>query len=199
MTGNIFRAVSRVFFALAGFACFANTLSAAPIQWTVGSGGNDHYYERIEAAGLTYDQAALVAAGSSFSGLPGHFLILEEADYANELNFVNTNVYSPGVDSNRIYWVGAKQLSGEPDWKWVDGSTVPVAIRGSWNIDHFEGPGDYGAAFFQPNTTLWDYITTNTSGFVNGYVVEYQPVPEPSTLAVATLSVLGLLIVTRRK
>jgi hypothetical protein len=178
--------------------CLASIATAAPIQWPAGSGGNDHYYERVEATGLTYDQADALAAGSSYLGLPGHLLILETADYAAEFNFVNTNVYSPGVDANRTYWVGAKLLAGDPDWKWVDGTTVPGAIVGSWNIDHFEGPGDEGASFFQPaSNTLWDYITTNTSGYVSGYVVEYQPVPEPATACLA-IAALGVCLIGSR-
>jgi hypothetical protein len=43
----------------------AASASALPIQWTVGSGGNDHYYDAVSApAGISWSQA-LVAAFSA--------------------------------------------------------------------------------------------------------------------------------------
>lgn len=56
-------------------------------------------------------------------------------------------------------------------------------MTSTWNIDQFEGPAattPYGAGFFIPSShQVWDYITSNSSGAVSGYVVEYQA-PEPN-------------------
>lgn len=80
---------------------------AVPVQWTTGTGANNHYYERIDQTGVTYDQAVTAAAALSFNGLPGHLAIFETGNYANEFAFVDTNVYAPGVTDNRGYWIGA--------------------------------------------------------------------------------------------
>src|SRR4051794_30709874 len=70
---------------------------AVPQQWTTGTGATGHYYDRIDQTGLTYPQAVAAAAASSFNGLPGHLVIFDNNNYANEFSFVDTNVYAPGV------------------------------------------------------------------------------------------------------
>ena len=173
-----------VVFAVLGVVAFfplSRAAFAAPVQWTVASGGNGHYYERIDQQGLTYSDAVADAASMSFLGLPGHLVVFETPTYSNEVQFVNDNVYPPGVQSGRAYWVGASSPDGNNPWTCVDGSVVPSSITSGWNIDHFEGPGAEGATFFQPSTTLWDYIETNSSGLASGYIVEFQPVPEPTS------------------
>ena len=54
--------------------------------------------------------------------------VFETANYANEYNFVNANVYSPAVTSSRIYWVGATTPNNSSPWTWTDGTTVPGSI-----------------------------------------------------------------------
>jgi hypothetical protein len=162
-----------------GSVLAAASMAQAQVQWTSASGGNDHYYLRVDQTGLFFNDARLAAEAMTYQGLQGHLAVFETANYANEYNFVNTNVYSPGVASSRIYWVGAYSQSVSDPWFWTDGNQVPGNIVSSWAIDHFEGPGRSGIGFFQPNTTLWDYIETNSSGYVSGYIVEFEPVPEP--------------------
>jgi hypothetical protein len=174
-------------FTLGGIAIaislFGIEAGAVPVEWTTASGGNGHFYERVEQTGLTYGQAVTAAAARSFNGLPGHLVVFETPTYAAEFNFVDANVYAPGVTESRTYWAGAGWDglgNNRGGWQWVDGSTVPTSITNGWNIDQFEGAGPEGISFFQSGShTLWDYIQTNSSGFVNGFVVEYQTVPEP--------------------
>ena len=176
---------------------------AAPVQWTAASGGNGLYYERIDQTGLTFDQAKSAAAAKSYLGQPGHLAVFETANYTNEFNFVYANVYSPGASSDRVYWVGASRAittgggAGE-NWKWVDGTAVPTSITSGWNIDFFEGSVDEAANFFRPTSaTLWDYASSDPSNYVNGYVVEYGPLPEPATLLAGSIGVFA--IVGRRR
>src|SRR4051812_40251389 len=96
-----------VLFAVVSLLTGSSSAQAQPVLWSSGSGGNDHFYERIDQTGLTFSQAKSAAEGMTFLGMPGHLAVFETANYTNELNFVNTNVYSPGVVSNRIYWAGA--------------------------------------------------------------------------------------------
>lgn len=168
--------------------------AAAPIQWTTGSGGNGHWYERIDQTGLTFDAAKNAAASLSYLGLPGRLVIFETATYASELAFVYNNVYAPGVPSNRVYWAGARSPDGNNPWTWVDGSVVPTSITSSWTIDHAEGPGASGIHFgFAPATNLWDYIASNSANLVSGYVAEYAPSAVPEIDPAGIGSVLALV------
>ena len=187
-------AVARIF-------CAAQVARATPVQWTSGTGANGHYYERVDQSGLTFPQAVAAAAARTFNGLPGHLVIFDHNNYANEFGFVDANVYAGAPDS-RIYWAGAQwdgvTGSTRDHWFWVDGSNVPTSITNGWNIDQFEGPGPNGIGFFQFNShTLWDYIQTNSSGAESGYIVEFEPVPEPAMLGAAGL--LAAAMMRRRR
>src|ERR1700744_649200 len=150
-------------------------LHADPIQWTVASGGNNHYYERVDTGAITYDAALSAAAALSFNGLPGHLAILDTADYTAERDFIFNNVYSPGVTSSRAYWVGATTPSSGSPWTWLDGSTVPTSITNTWDIDFAEGNVREGATFFQTNSdTIWDYAASNPSNLSSGFIVEFE-------------------------
>jgi hypothetical protein len=178
---SLVRRMAVVLPAFLGLMLACGAAHGVPVQWTVASGGNGHFYDRVDQTNLTFDQARTAAAALSFTGMPGHLVIFETPTYAAELSFVNANVYAPGVQSSRMYWVGASSPSGNSGtYNWVDATAVPQSISDQWNIDHFEGAGTEGIGFFQPNTTLWDYIATNSSAAVSGYVVEYD-VPEPAT------------------
>lgn len=177
-------------------ALLCGAASAIPIQWQTSAGGNGNYYERVDQTGLTFGAARTAAAARSYLGVPGRLVIFETPTYAAEFNFVSTNVYAPGVQSSRGYWAGANSPNGVNPWTWIDGTVVPTSITSTWNIDNFEGPGPEGIGFYQPGTTLWDYIETNSSGLISGYVVEYQPagpvgVPEVDPAGLA--SVAGLV------
>jgi hypothetical protein len=151
-------------------------IDAAPIQWTVASGGNGHYYERIDQTNLTFEQAEADASALTFNSQPGHLVILDTSDYSAERDFVFQNVYSPAVTSSEVYWLGAFLPAGNSTWSWVDGSTVPSSISNGWDVDHNEGPGDEGGCFFNTSSnTVWDYIASNSSHFVGGYLVEFEP------------------------
>jgi hypothetical protein len=181
-------------------ALIATSVSAVPVQWTVASGGNGNFYDRVDVTGLTFDQAKSAAEALSFSGFGGRLAVFETANYANEFNFVDTNVYAPAAVSNRIYWVGASRPASAnaftQDWSWVDGQPVPTSITGTWNLDQFEGSGTttpYGAGFFIPSShQLWDYAKSNPSSFTSGYIVEYQT-PEPAALAPLGAAAVALL------
>jgi hypothetical protein len=199
---RIHRAASVAALVLLAAASQARADSAV-IQWTAGTGANSHYYQRIDQTNLTFDQAKAAAAAKSSNGLPGHLAIFETNNYANEFTFVRDDVYAPSNTSNRIYWAGASRPqsnnSGNLDWTWVDNTPVPTSITNTWNIDFAEGNIPEGIAYFQPaSAQLWDYDKNNASGFVSGYVVEFEPVPEPATLALLSLP-LSLSLLRRRR
>jgi hypothetical protein len=167
------RSFASAFSCVLAILSFSRIASATPVQWTVASGGNGHYYERIDQMNLTFAAAKTAAAARSFAGSPGRLLILETATYTAEFNFVFDNVYAPGVVSERAYWIGAFLSASTGAWSWIDGSSIPAS--GGWNVDHHEGAGDEGGTFFRPgDRNIWDYIVSNSSNLVSGYVVEYS-------------------------
>lgn len=149
-------------------------------RWSVESGGNGHYYQRVDQPDLTFDQARQAASAMTFQGLPGHLAIFETPTYDVEVKFVHAEAYAPGVQDDRVYWVGASRAAsaaaGPEGWTWVDGNSVPPSLTTGWNIDFHEGQVAEGATFFQArDVRIWDYDATNSSKLVSGYIVEFEP------------------------
>lgn len=111
--------------------------------------------------------------------------------YTNERDFVFDNVFSPGLTSNQGFWIGANLPTNgtSSDWKWIDGTSVPSAIVSNyWLVDHNEGGGPKGATFYdRGDRRVYDYIANNSTGLIAGYIVEYQAVPEPATVALVAI------------
>jgi hypothetical protein len=101
---------------------------ATPIQWTVSSGGNGHYYDVISVpAGISWTGAAAAAAAAG-----GYLATLTSAAEGTFVynNLVNNAAYwnqEPG-GSNLGPWLGGYQTSdngSQPalNWTWVTGET----------------------------------------------------------------------------
>jgi len=189
-----------------GFGTAAARANVGPVQWTVGSGGDGNYYERVDvgtSAGLTYDEAVSDAAAMSYDGMPGELAVLDNSDYTAAFNFIYTNVYSPGVSSGEIYWVGNSNPdpgTGNPDdlWTWLNGEVASSTVVATWNIDYAEGGrgAREGMGYYETGSSqLWDYIATDSNSLSGGYIVEF--VPEPTALAAMAVS--GLLLLRRRR
>lgn len=164
---------------------------------------NGHYYEKIESVNITWDAAKAAAASLSYQGLPGHLVVLDSATYADEFAFVAGQVYAPGVQIGRIYWLGASRevndlITHQEGWNWIDGSAVPTSITNGWNIDFHEGDVRQGAGFYDTSSgTVWDYDALSQSGLTSGFLVEYGVVPEPVSMGLLPLA--GLMAVRRRR
>ena len=172
----------------------------APIQWTIATGGNDHYYEATlwtpSDTNRTWTQARNIAAARTFNGLPGHLVtITSEAE-----NTIAGNQLSDfGMDS---FWLGGYQDHSSPSysepaggWRWL--TTEPWSYT-AW----FPGfPDEYqhrGQDYLRGiGHGLWDDIEHSYSESL-GYIVEFQAVPEPSAFVLADLALVGLLVASRR-
>jgi hypothetical protein len=151
-------------------------LGAAPIQWSSGVGGNDHYYELVDTGGFVAwldAQAAAQAAG-------GYLATITSAE---ENSFIA--LLTGGLES----YIGAHDQNTEGAFEWVTGEAFGFT---NWAFnepnDHVAPASPTGEDFVIINPPAnplgtWNDLPNNPFR-VTAYVVEYdtQPVPEPSTL-----------------
>jgi len=163
---------------------------AAPAHFA----GTNHYYESVFVpdAGITWWDAKLAAANSTYLGYSGYLATVTSAD---ENAFVTASL--AGKSHNG--WTGGFQPPGsdEPDkgWTWITGEL--------WDYENWRGPepndnGDENrVVVMSSDHPLWPSVWNDVSADAmrNAYVVEYTP--EPATLSLLTLG--GLAVLRRRR
>src|SRR5947209_5017858 len=153
-------------------------LHAAPVQWTVASGGNDHYYEKIGGSFTVFQaQADLAANHATFLGMSGYLATITSA---NELNFATA--LSPAGE----WWTGGSAVGSPGSWYWADGPETGQAFT----FDNWGGP--------PPSGSNQLYLTVGSCGGScwlasdgtrqTGYVIEFNAAagssaPEPATVS----------------
>lgn len=181
----------------------AGVASAAPVQWDLGSGGTGKWYDRIDTQGqLTFAQAKAAAEALSFNGLQGQLLMMTGSDPVAEQNWVRDNVVrTAGLPTApTIYWVGVTRPDNagvhSQNWTWLDGTAASLALTATWNVDFFEGAGEYSAGFSNGyGFDFGDYRQDDPTLRMGGYIVQY--VPTPSDLAL--MGICGLAAGRRRR
>ena len=171
---------------------------AAPVQWTVASGGNDHWYEFV-ATNLTWDDARAAALASTYLGASGYL--------ATALDAAENTFISVTVAGGELAWLGGTDAGSEANWYWADGPEANQALTYfNWNSgepNNCCGGENYLQTNFGNNSGGWnDHGGPGNAGQANGYLVEYSMtnnVPEPTTLALLFPALLAAAVVRRRR
>lgn len=181
---------------LSGF-CFTlavsagSTALAAPIQWTVASGGNDHFYEFVSDPNVKWSDAKVDAEGLTFGGQQGYLATITSA---GENAFMATN-FSAEAGTTQNGWLGGFQDTSAPDysepaggWRWVTGE--PWSYTNWVNGEPDDAGG--GQNSLRSNVAFaWDDLANDPANpsvqNISGYFVEF-PVPEPASFTLLMLS-----------
>ncbi len=179
--------------AAALLAMSAGTASAAPMQWTSASGGNDNWYELIIVpGGMAWTAAFVAATSSTFMGSSGYLATITsqgEQDFLNSLNPGNVNA-----------WLGGTDLNTEGTWEWATGEAFSYTNWAPGEPNDFGGNEDYVFGWW-----VGDQWNDVGNGYQASYVVEYDaavsavPLPAGLPLVLGGLGILGFAARRRKK
>lgn len=162
---------------------------------------NGHYYalSAYYAPGTqfaSWEGSRVSAETLEFMGMRGYLATITSE---SENEFITQSVNGDGGR----FWFGASDRDVEGEWRWMAGPEAgelfwlggPDGVAfgySNWNADE---PNDlFGEDFAQLgwHPDAWnDFLDTPPGGLSQGYVVEFSPVPEPSSYALAMIGLLG--------
>jgi hypothetical protein len=193
----------RKFVLMVALVMFGGSSSAwaTPIEWTVASGGNGHFYEYFgEPLSAPNDWADQQAKAVDLGG----YLVTITSEAENR--FISTTLGVGSLGGCTCVWLGGFQNLDSPSysepsggWEWVTGEPWSYTnwAAGEPNNSGAGSTENHLTSWFSPDPTniTWNDHYPNGSG---RYLVEWDtnPVPEPST---ALLVGIGLLVLGRRK
>lgn len=169
--------------ALAGalLAGSSGAVSAAPIRWGPGVGGNGHYYELVSSPNTAWLDAFFSASTMQFLGVFGDLATLtSDAEH----QFV---VDSFGAQITEGAWIGGYQFAGLSDpsegWNWVTGEAWAFTKWANGAPDDLGGTIDETYLRLLPGDAGWDDLDIKSGQA--WYVVEYAVIPGPGSAALA--------------
>lgn len=188
---------------------------------------NGHYYQRISSFSLTFDEVLTKAAGMSHLGVPGHLATITSQDEQDFLNakFASLGVtylddfwlgasdaavegewrWVAGPESGQLFWGGDQTGAafGFHDWGRVPVEDGALVEPNNWDGEDANGE-DFAYVSFrgrdaqqQLRRPRWNDIANGDPNAPRYALVEFSPVPEPSTASLGC-GVLVALAVRRR-
>ena len=156
---------------------------AVPVQWTVASGGNGHWYEYVgdpvpAPSDWTSQQANAVARGG--------YLVTITSEAENR--FISTTLGVGALGGCTCVWLGASQNISSPTysepaggWEWVTGEPMTYTNWASGEPSNTGGSEDFLTTWFSPDATnvTWNDHYATGSG---RYIIEWNTDPaDPAT------------------
>ncbi|RYZ25235.1 MAG: hypothetical protein EOP49_44910, partial [Sphingobacteriales bacterium] len=157
-----------------------------------------HYYRFIPNIGITWSQAQLAAAASTYFGLQGYLATIGAQDEAQ----------LSGEQSAGAGWIGGSDAQQEGIWRWVTGpengtvffSNGQTQTYANWNVGEPNNAGDEDYAHVTApgvgTPGSWNDLS-NTGEFSGdyqpkGYIVEYGGMPGDPVLQISTSTTLNI-------
>jgi hypothetical protein len=180
---------------------FCYTTTAAPVQWTIPSGGNGHWYEGILfGTDINWPQAKLEAENRG--GYLATVTSASEGDFVVG-TVIPSNAFWQADNRGPTFtdlfgpWIGGFQPAASPEpagnWQWVTGESFSPTFWAAGepnNINDEMYLHFYGIGGAKVNT--WnDYRNDNPQGGGNirSFVVEYNTlIPEPATVTLLAVT-----------
>ena len=175
---------------------------AAPVIWSEASGGNGHAYELMTDPLPWPDAKAAAEVSVPPSGFgTGHLVTISGPE---EDDFVVSELYS-----GRWIWVGFTDEVVEGEWRWIDDTpgiwqdpdNFTNPIQTAWTNWVGGEPNNHSAGGQEENHLLiWLSGTWNdgTGPRPEQYVIEWEPVPEPTSMALLFVGLLACPLLSTR-
>lgn len=173
---------------------------SAPVQWTVASGGNGHWYDivyQLSGAGMTWDQAFADAPTRSHLGQAGYMATVTSA---GEQAFIVSHFTAEA-------WLGGNDRAVEGSFVWQGGPEAGQAFSyTNWGAGEpnncCNGEDDVVINYGGPG--LWNDIgLPSFPDYLQPYLIEFDAapgtVPLPGVPALLGIGLLGLAWQTLQK
>ncbi|MBI5383119.1 MAG: hypothetical protein HZA90_00375 [Verrucomicrobia bacterium] len=163
-----------------------------PVQWTVASGGNGHFYQAfLVPTGITWQAAS--DAATSLGGYLATATNATENDFIYSLVSGDNSFWFVNINGNGVGpWLGGLQSDGalEPagGWHWITGEPFTFTIWGTGQPDNGLGGQNrlHFASFPALKDKTWnDYADAPTAlqPSPSGFIVEWSSAPPPTLAA----------------
>ncbi len=178
------------------FLCLVFISPAGAMVWELGVGGNGHDYVVVG-----FEDIAWGDTWGDIYNLLGDGYGLATITSQAEQDFVESLLAGYSGE----YWIGGFQNPGEADpeagWNWVTGTE-------DWHYTNWasDEPNDYNG-IDEMHLALWDKYEANSWKWndehnrfnIAGYIAESLPVPEPGTIVLMGLALVGLAGMGRKR